>query len=380
MTHICLTRPRWVYVIRRSNVYIYAWHVIPHEILKSSFKYHNGFSVQYMSLLLRVFISAPRIKCRNFFLKPNKVLCSRFSVPTPSISSGTGNTYAHHPPPVFLKIGFSRPQARCWVDRHRISTRSLYYKFMLIVFPISWFHEFISCVLPLAIFTRRSGQFRWHIGDVVLELADRHYYFQCSFLYTDSLRIARRHMICYIDGLVQDCSISIALAMEILQSCTKPSIWWCHCVRIIVITVYATSELRLFSFCCRFRSDPIVAVPLGVTVRQRQRGLHHVGGHERRVQVGGPWRGRSTMGGAEKQAQHELRQTKSRTALLLRQEYHDQSTRQTLCLQVRLCGLSSGHATLSLWPRRLQVPTGPIYVLPSLQPETELDEHACANP
>ena len=27
----------------------------------------------------------------------------------------------------------------------------------------------------------------------------------------------------YIDGLVQDCSISIANAMEILQSCTKPS-------------------------------------------------------------------------------------------------------------------------------------------------------------
>ena len=28
----------------------------------------------------------------------------------------------------------------------------------------------------------------------------------------------------YINGLVQDCSISSALAMEILQSCTKPSI------------------------------------------------------------------------------------------------------------------------------------------------------------
>ena len=27
----------------------------------------------------------------------------------------------------------------------------------------------------------------------------------------------------HIDGLVQDCSISSALAMEILQSCTKPS-------------------------------------------------------------------------------------------------------------------------------------------------------------
>ena len=30
-------------------------------------------------------------------------------------------------------------------------------------------------------------------------------------------------MVSYIDGLVQDCSISIALAMEILQSCSKPS-------------------------------------------------------------------------------------------------------------------------------------------------------------
>ena len=29
---------------------------------------------------------------------------------------------------------------------------------------------------------------------------------------------------CYIDGLVQDCSISSALAMEILQFCAKPLI------------------------------------------------------------------------------------------------------------------------------------------------------------
>ena len=28
-----------------------------------------------------------------------------------------------------------------------------------------------------------------------------------------------------IDGLVQDCRISISNALEILQSCTKPSIW-----------------------------------------------------------------------------------------------------------------------------------------------------------
>ena len=29
-----------------------------------------------------------------------------------------------------------------------------------------------------------------------------------------------------LDGLVKDCSISIANALEILQSCTKPSICW----------------------------------------------------------------------------------------------------------------------------------------------------------
>ena len=31
----------------------------------------------------------------------------------------------------------------------------------------------------------------------------------------------------HIDGLAQDCSNSIAKALELLQSCTKPSIW-CH--------------------------------------------------------------------------------------------------------------------------------------------------------
>ena len=29
----------------------------------------------------------------------------------------------------------------------------------------------------------------------------------------------------YIDGLVQDCINSIANALELLQSCTKPTIW-----------------------------------------------------------------------------------------------------------------------------------------------------------
>ena len=39
--------------------------------------------------------------------------------------------------------------------------------------------------------------------------------------------------IAYVDGSVQDCSISIANALEILQSCTKPSMYLCRiCVNI----------------------------------------------------------------------------------------------------------------------------------------------------
>ena len=47
---------------------------------------------------------------------------------------------------------------------------------------------------------------------------------QC-FMLTDPMHITNWNKINYhIDGLVQDCSISSAFAMEILQSCTKPSI------------------------------------------------------------------------------------------------------------------------------------------------------------
>ena len=40
----------------------------------------------------------------------------------------------------------------------------------------------------------------------------------------------------YIDGLVQDCCNSSALAMELLQSCTKPSMGW------IMLNKIQTSE------------------------------------------------------------------------------------------------------------------------------------------
>ena len=38
----------------------------------------------------------------------------------------------------------------------------------------------------------------------------------------------------YSDGLVQDCSISIANALEILQSCTKPSILRVEVINVII--------------------------------------------------------------------------------------------------------------------------------------------------
>ena len=50
--------------------------------------------------------------------------------------------------------------------------------------------------------------------------------------------------------------------------------------------------------------------------------------------AGGPRRGGQAMGGAEVQAQHELRQAESRVTLLLRQEHHDQGARQEIRLQV----------------------------------------------
>ena len=50
----------------------------------------------------------------------------------------------------------------------------------------------------------------------------------------------------YIVGLVQNCSISSVLAMEILQSCTKPSIWfqtsWSTLVWVMVYLLLGASS------------------------------------------------------------------------------------------------------------------------------------------
>ena len=60
--------------------------------------------------------------------------------------------------------------------------------------------------------SRRSWRARWRLSSWRSTLIP-------------SMVCVERGEVTYIDGLVQDCSISIALAMEILQSCTKPSIW-----------------------------------------------------------------------------------------------------------------------------------------------------------
>ena len=58
--------------------------------------------------------------------------------------------------------------------------------------------------------------------------------------------------ISHIDGLVQDCSNSSALAMELLQSGIKASIWYAHSIIVIdivadIVTVLNSLTIELFS-------------------------------------------------------------------------------------------------------------------------------------
>ena len=49
------------------------------------------------------------------------------------------------------------------------------------------------------------------------------------FYVTRVLKVNTKYNMVYIDGLVQDCSNSCVSAMELLQSCTKPLIWYLFC-------------------------------------------------------------------------------------------------------------------------------------------------------
>ena len=64
----------------------------------------------------------------------------------------------------------------------------------------------------------------------------------------------------YVDGLVQDCSNSIANALELLQSCTKPSMWFLMCVcwsvRDLTWLCICSVWWMLWSVNCRQRQSP----------------------------------------------------------------------------------------------------------------------------
>ena len=51
---------------------------------------------------------------------------------------------------------------------------------------------------------------------------------------------SQTYSVVHIDGLVQDCTNSIANALELLQSCTKPSTWYVnstvvHCFVVVIL-------------------------------------------------------------------------------------------------------------------------------------------------
>ena len=62
------------------------------------------------------------------------------------------------------------------------------------------------------------------IHNIILELYIYKINYNAARQQYQCLKIALINMILYIDGLAQDCSNSIANALELLQSCTKPSI------------------------------------------------------------------------------------------------------------------------------------------------------------
>ena len=59
----------------------------------------------------------------------------------------------------------------------------------------------------------------------------------------------------HIDGLVQDCSNSSALAMELLQSCTKSSIYKSPCLNVQIVSI--TASIMIFSIFSSFASTII---------------------------------------------------------------------------------------------------------------------------
>ena len=76
---------------------------------------------------------------------------------------------------------------------------------------------------------RSDNDFKGIISELILGIKPMSAQF-CVAIWRDEARICTWHPaghfeLYHLDGLVQNCSNSIANALELLQSCTKPSIW-----------------------------------------------------------------------------------------------------------------------------------------------------------
>ena len=109
-------------------------------------------------------------------------------------------------------------------------------------------------------------------------------------------------MLCDLLGCVRVGS-NLQLLAQVLKN------WWCCCCRSISNVWSYEQPIGQF----RIGTDSAVAVPAGAAVRLVERGVHHVGGHQRRVQTHRPRRGGPPLGRTKIKTQHELRQTQSST-------------------------------------------------------------------
>ncbi len=124
----------------------------------------------------------------------------------------------------------------------------------------------------------------------------------------------------------------------------------------IILLIHSAKSM---SFCLyllyREWTDSTVAISTWITLRQLQCQLHHVGRDQWWIQDDRSRWSSQKMGRTKKQTKHELRQTQPSTSLLLRQEHHDKSARETLCVQVWFCRSCPGHAARTGRPQCLPV-------------------------
>ena len=91
----------------------------------------------------------------------------------------------------------------------------------------------------------------WHDWGTIIKVKTKRILARCQYGPLRPVSTSNKRQLivakwCHIDGLVQDCSNSSALAMELLQSCTKPLIWhyktWSVLVQITACCLMAPSH------------------------------------------------------------------------------------------------------------------------------------------